>query len=280
MAEMRAVWRVADESGFDHVWNFDHFAAIGGPPEGDVLRGRGRCWERWRRRHARAHRLHGHRQHVPPPGGAGEDGRDRRPSLRRAARVRARRRLGRDRAHDARPRVRHGRHARRAARGGLRRDPAAVGGGPRRASTASTTGCATRSQTRSRCSARTRRSGSAARGERKTLRVVAEHADVWNAPGGEPEEVARLSGVLDRHCADVGRDPAEIRRSVQPRYAGDDEALSAPPTRTRRTIHDLIVIVPPDAPRRSRRRGRAAAAPARARLTQQRDRWPAAVRPG
>ena len=63
------------------------------------------------------------------------------------------------------------------------------------------------------------------RGERKTLRVVAQHADVWNAPGGEPDEVARLSGVLDRHCADVGRDPAEIRRSVQIRYAGDDEAL-------------------------------------------------------
>src|SRR5262252_3924329 len=44
-------------------------------------------------------------------------------------------------------------------------------------------------------------------GERRTLRVVAEHADVWNAAGGDPAEVARLSDILDRHCADVGRDP-------------------------------------------------------------------------
>src|ERR1700751_6120552 len=36
---LRAVWRIADESGFDHVWNFDHFAAIAGDPEADVLEG-------------------------------------------------------------------------------------------------------------------------------------------------------------------------------------------------------------------------------------------------
>ncbi len=51
-------------------------------------------------------------------------------------------------------------------------------------------------------------------GERKTLRVVAEHADVWNAPSAAVD-VGRLSAVLDRHCDDVGRDPKEIRRSVQ-----------------------------------------------------------------
>ncbi len=62
-------------------------------------------------------------------------------------------------------------------------------------------------------------------GERKTLRVVAEHADVWNAAGGDAAEVARLSSVLDGHCADVGRDPAEIRRSVQIRFEGDTDAL-------------------------------------------------------
>ncbi|HVL81688.1 MAG TPA: TIGR03560 family F420-dependent LLM class oxidoreductase [Actinomycetota bacterium] len=54
-------------------------------------------------------------------------------------------------------------------------------------------------------------------GERKTLRVVARHADEWNAPGlgMEPSEFARLSGVLDEHCGAVGREPSEIRRSVQ-----------------------------------------------------------------
>ena len=26
---LRDVWRIADEGGFDHVWDFDHFASIG-----------------------------------------------------------------------------------------------------------------------------------------------------------------------------------------------------------------------------------------------------------
>jgi F420-dependent oxidoreductase-like protein len=58
-------------------------------------------------------------------------------------------------------------------------------------------------------------------GERKTLRVVAQHADVWNFGGGEAAEGVRLSRVLDEHCAAVGRDPAEIRRSVQLFHAGN-----------------------------------------------------------
>jgi F420-dependent oxidoreductase-like protein len=64
-------------------------------------------------------------------------------------------------------------------------------------------------------------------GRRRTLRMAAEHAAVWNAPGGSPEEVAELSAVLDGHCADVGRDPAEIRRSVQIRVPADPAALIA-----------------------------------------------------
>jgi F420-dependent oxidoreductase-like protein len=84
------------------------------------------------------------------------------------------------------------------------------------------------------------------RGERKTLRVIAQHADVWNAPGGDPDEVARLAGILDAHCADVGRDPAEIRRSVQIRYAGDEDALLRDANGYfERNVRDLIVIVPP-----------------------------------
>ena len=58
-------------------------------------------------------------------------------------------------------------------------------------------------------------------GRRRTLRMAAEHAAVWNAPGGSPEQVAELSAVLDRHCADIGRDPGEIRRSVQIRVPDD-----------------------------------------------------------
>lgn len=47
-----------------------------------------------------------------------------------------------------------------------------------------------------------------------TLRVVAQHADVWNIPGGDIADAAGRSAMLDRYCADIGRDPAEIRRSI------------------------------------------------------------------
>ena len=50
-------------------------------------------------------------------------------------------------------------------------------------------------------------------GERKTLRIVAEHADIWNA-FGTPEVLAHKDAVLRAHCADVGRDQAAIERTV------------------------------------------------------------------
>ena len=47
-----------------------------------------------------------------------------------------------------------------------------------------------------------------------TLRVVAEHADLWNIPGGDIGDVVRRSALLDRYCAEIGRDPASITRSI------------------------------------------------------------------
>ena len=46
-----------------------------------------------------------------------------------------------------------------------------------------------------------------------TLRVVAEHADVWNMPGGIDDAAGR-SALLDRYCAEIGRDPASVTRSI------------------------------------------------------------------
>ncbi|MER5517716.1 LLM class flavin-dependent oxidoreductase [Streptomyces sp. NPDC002763] len=47
-----------------------------------------------------------------------------------------------------------------------------------------------------------------------TLRVAAEHADLWNIPGGDIEDCVSRSALLDRYCAEIGRDPAEITRSI------------------------------------------------------------------
>ena len=46
-------------------------------------------------------------------------------------------------------------------------------------------------------------------GEKKTLRTVAKYADMWNAMG-TPELMAHKVEVLKGHCADVGRDIADI----------------------------------------------------------------------
>jgi len=56
-------------------------------------------------------------------------------------------------------------------------------------------------------------------GKKVTLKLVAESADGWNA-FGPPERFAELNGILDDHCAAVGRDPAEIERTVA---IGSDE---------------------------------------------------------
>lgn len=61
-------------------------------------------------------------------------------------------------------------------------------------------------------------------GPRRTLRTVARWADHWDlVRADDPETWKRLDGVLAEHCAAVGRDPGEIRRSVHLFWAADDE---------------------------------------------------------
>jgi alkanesulfonate monooxygenase SsuD/methylene tetrahydromethanopterin reductase-like flavin-dependent oxidoreductase (luciferase family) len=50
-------------------------------------------------------------------------------------------------------------------------------------------------------------------GEKRTLRTVARFATEWNC-WGRPEELRHKIGVLERHCEEVGRDPAEIQKSA------------------------------------------------------------------
>ncbi len=66
-------------------------------------------------------------------------------------------------------------------------------------------------------------------GEQLTLRVVARHADCSNF-GGQPEQWAHKRDVLRSHCADVGRDPDEIRMTWSPEVfirATEEEVLAA-----------------------------------------------------
>jgi probable F420-dependent oxidoreductase len=70
-------------------------------------------------------------------------------------------------------------------------------------------------------------------GERKTLRIVAEHAKIWHG-FGDAETVAHKHRVIDEWCAKVGRDPLEIERSagVSPKDpAASAEGLYAVGTR-------------------------------------------------
>jgi probable F420-dependent oxidoreductase len=61
-------------------------------------------------------------------------------------------------------------------------------------------------------------------GERKTLRVVAEHADAWHS-FGDLETLQRKSVILDEHGVAVGRDASQVERSVgvqsSPEEVGD-----------------------------------------------------------
>jgi alkanesulfonate monooxygenase SsuD/methylene tetrahydromethanopterin reductase-like flavin-dependent oxidoreductase (luciferase family) len=88
-------------------------------------------------------------------------------------------------------------------------------------------------------------------GPRRTLRLVASHGDEWNATPLDPADYAIAGRALERHCAEVGRDPSEIRRSmlifatIGPDRHHEDEALRRfldmmAPAGTRITLEDAI----------------------------------------
>ena len=57
-----------------------------------------------------------------------------------------------------------------------------------------------------------------------TMRLTARHADVWNIAGGDPEFVKETIKRFDDACRSVGRDPAEVRRSIQFGWEGGSRA--------------------------------------------------------
>jgi F420-dependent oxidoreductase-like protein len=85
-------------------------------------------------------------------------------------------------------------------------------------------------------------------GEQKTLRVVAQYADIWNFSTGPVEEFTRKVGILKEHCDAVGRDPSEIALSYQ--FFADADDLPAAVETTKRFIdvgasHFVYYLRPP-----------------------------------
>lgn len=85
-----------------------------------------------------------------------------------------------------------------------------------------------------------------------TLRVVAEHADIWNIGGSDDiDDLVSRSRLLDRFCTEIGRDPASITRSIVLQVSYDS------PGSTKDTIgkaveagfsHVILGLMPPYPP--------------------------------
>jgi F420-dependent oxidoreductase-like protein len=82
-------------------------------------------------------------------------------------------------------------------------------------------------------------------GEQRTLRIAARFAQHWNFVGGTPEEFAHKREVLHRHCAEIGRDPAEILLSSHVRFQGDPAAAAASAAALAQVGADLAIIMLP-----------------------------------
>jgi probable F420-dependent oxidoreductase len=75
-------------------------------------------------------------------------------------------------------------------------------------------------------------------GERRTLRLVAQHASIWHT-FADGNDFIRKSQILDAHCTEIGRDPVEIERSV---LVGGDPAASGPELLARRVSLFIVSV--------------------------------------
>ncbi|MGH2376914.1 MAG: LLM class flavin-dependent oxidoreductase [Candidatus Limnocylindria bacterium] len=92
------------------------------------------------------------------------------------------------------------------------------------------------------------------------LRLTARHADVWNGAGSVPtpshpaakERIVELSEKLDEACAAIGRDPATIRRSIQMPWDGKDRGALVEMSGRRLEqgfTEQIVMLLTPDAVR-------------------------------
>jgi F420-dependent oxidoreductase-like protein len=228
--DLRAVWQIADDAGFDHCWIFDHFLPTGAPPEADV-------YECWSLLAAMAQATKRVRLGALVTGNT-----YRHPGVLAKIAVTV-------------DRLSNGRLEFAIGTGWAEEEHTMLGlelGTPGQRIARLDEACTVFKLlwTGERVSfdgAHYRLDGALARplpvqrphppiwigtrGERKALRVVARHADAWNISANNVRTMAydvagdaRLSRVLDAHCESIGRDPAAIRRTAQLLHAGDADA--------------------------------------------------------
>jgi F420-dependent oxidoreductase-like protein len=83
-------------------------------------------------------------------------------------------------------------------------------------------------------------------GEKRTLDLVARYGDACNVFAGSPADVRHKFDVLDRHCERVGRDPAEITRTVFAFDTSDLGALAASARALAGAGADGMIVVGPE----------------------------------
>jgi F420-dependent oxidoreductase-like protein len=212
IAELRDVWRLADEGGFDHVWDFDHLAAIGGDgPDRPIFEG-------WTLQAAMAEATKRVRIGCLVTGNT-----YRNPALLAKEAVTV--------DHLSGGRLEFGIGA---AWAEVEHEMYGLEGLDHRVGRLSESLRIIRSlwtEERTNFDGRYYRMKDAianpkpvqkphppiwigASGE-TTMRLVARYADVWNAAGGDPSRMKELGEKLEQACAETGRNAADIRRSLQ-----------------------------------------------------------------
>ncbi len=84
-------------------------------------------------------------------------------------------------------------------------------------------------------------------GEKKTLKIVAKHADWWNDVMRKPKDLRRKLDALKKHCEDVGRDYNSIRKTIAPRFIIDKDYKKALGQADQMRRNDQIIAGDPSA---------------------------------
>ena len=208
--ELRGAWETADALGVDSIWTWDHFYPLYGDDTGAHFEGWTLLAAMAVDHHQRPHRAAGHRQLVPEPRPAGRHGPHGRPALRRTDLPGHRVRVVREGLRRVRLRVRH-RAGPPARAGGVAE---AHQGAPRRAEPR---------PGRSSCPF-----SSAGRGEKVTLRLVAQYADAWNTFGPPANFAGQERACSTSGARRSGRDPRRDR--AHRRHPGRTRSTTSTPT--------------------------------------------------